>query len=83
MLILIGRGLQFWFLSLGFCGLGGFVFFRFVGLFESLDDGLFFSDDAAVFRFPNSQEDERNRGCGHVELSFAGNFRFRFPAEKL
>ena len=48
-----------------------------------MDGGVFFGDDAAIFGFPQAKKDKRNCGRGDVELGFASDFCFGFPAEEL
>ena len=61
----------------------GLFFFRLFGGVNSLDRGVFFGDYAAIFGFPQAKKDKRNCGRGDVELGFASDFCFRFPAEEL
>ena len=48
-----------------------------------MDGGVFFGDNAAIFGFPQAKKDKRNCGGGDVELGFASDLYFGFPAEEL
>src|SRR5882724_8275777 len=85
-----GRGALVFFSSRRFGRFGrwlrrllGLFFFSLFGGVYSLDRGVFFGDDAAIFGFPQAEKDKRNCGGGDVELGFASDFCFRLPAEEL
>src|SRR5262245_51752892 len=57
--------------------------FAAVGFVQPLDRHFLLGDYAAIFVFPNAQENKGNRGGGDVHFGFSGYFRFRLPAKEL
>src|SRR5690242_17327472 len=57
--------------------------FRAFGIVQALHRDFFFSDHSAISVFPDTEQEERDRGGGDVELCFSRNSSFRLPPEKL